>query len=229
MSTARFHLKQSTGWFAAGRGVACALTLLSDTAFKLFFWMCLHAERSRGTLCATAAELARSLGKSETEIVAALDELLQKGVCNRRDNRIIEITDRFWPYERLRPQEAPGSLPAYLARVRQVFLQRCCVRSVFTAADEKLAVELFRKGVPIENVERAILLGSLRKYITLLNHEQGTPITTLHYFTAIFDEVHQLEISTQYWDYVAYKLRSLEQQWRHSRSQADTKAQMETK
>ena len=229
MSTARFHLKQSAGWFAAGREVAHALTLLSDTAFKLFIWMCLHVERSSGTMCATAVDMACSLGKSETAIMAALDELLQKGVCNRTEDRIIEITDRFWPYERLRPQQATGSLPAYLGRVRQVFLERCCVRSAFTAADEKLAVELFHKRVPIENVERAILLGSLRKYITLLKHGQGTPITTLHYFTAIFDEVQHLEISTHYWDYVAYKLRGLEQHWRHSKFHADTKAPTETK
>jgi hypothetical protein len=214
MSTVRFHLKQPAGWFAAGREVACALSLLSDKAFKLFVWMCLHAERSRGSVCATPIELARSLGKSETEIAVALEELFRNGVCHRTDDRRIEITDRFWPYERLHLQEAPGSLHTYLSRVKQVFLQRGCVRSAFTAADEKLGAQLFRRGVPIENVERAILLGSLRKYAALINHGTGTPITTLHYFTALFEEVNQLEISTQYWAYVAHKVQVLEQQWR---------------
>ena len=41
----RFQLKQPTGWFAAGREVRCALELLSDATFKLFVWLCLHAER----------------------------------------------------------------------------------------------------------------------------------------------------------------------------------------
>ena len=154
MSTARLHLKQSRGWFAAGREVACALTLLSDAAFKVFVWMCLHAERSPGTVCSTAAEIARAIGKPETEMVAILEELVGKGVCNPISDTLVEITDRFWPYERRRGGEAPGSLSAYLARVRNVFLERCCVRSAFTAADEKLVVELFRKGLPIENVER---------------------------------------------------------------------------
>ena len=44
----RFQLKQPTGWFAAGREVRCALELLSDATFKLFVWLCLHAERGRG-------------------------------------------------------------------------------------------------------------------------------------------------------------------------------------
>lgn len=229
MNTTRFRLKQPTGWFAAGHPVACALTLLSDTSFKLFLWMCLHAERARGTVCATVVEIASCLGKSQTEIVPALAELFQKGVCHRIDEQTIAIMDRFWPYERLHLLEAPAGLSAYLARVKQVFLQRCCVRSAFTAADEKLVGELFRKGVPIENVERAILLGSLRKYVTLLNHGHGTPITTLHYFAGLFEEVNQLEISTQYWDYVAYKLRGLEQRWRHSHPEDTSTAQKETK
>jgi len=36
MSAARLTLKQSTGWFAAGREVAQALAMLSDGAFKLY-------------------------------------------------------------------------------------------------------------------------------------------------------------------------------------------------
>lgn len=229
MSTVRFHLKQPAGWFAAGREVASALLLLSDKAFKLFVWMCLHADRSRGSVCATPIEMARSLGKSETEIATALEELFRNGVCNQIDDSMIEIADRFWPYERLHPKDAPGSLPIYLGRVRQVFLQRDCVRSAFTSADEKLVIELYRKGVPIENVERAILLGSLRKYAALINHGTGTPITTLHYFTALFEEVNQLEISTQYWAYVAHKVQVLEQRWRQCRPLNASRVQTETK
>lgn len=222
MSTARLHLKQPRGWFAAGREMACALTLLSDAAFKVFVWTCLQAERSQGTLCCTTAEMARAMGKPETEMVAIMQELVQKGVCNRISDAWVEITDRFWPYERMRVGAPPGNLSAYLARVRHVFLERCCVRSAFTAADEKLAVELFRKGLPIENVERAIWLGSLRKYVALLNHGHGTPITTLHYFNELFEEVNRVGMSTQYWEYVAYKLSCLEQRWRNSPSPANT-------
>jgi hypothetical protein len=57
----RFQLKRPSGWFAAGREVACALQLLSDPTFKLFVWLCQHAERSRGTVSANPLELARAL------------------------------------------------------------------------------------------------------------------------------------------------------------------------
>lgn len=229
MNTPRMHLKQRGGWFAAGHQVACALTLLSDAAFKVFVWMCLHAERNQGTLHSTAAQMSQVTGKAETEIMTSIEELVRKGVCHRISDTMIEIVDRFWPYERVSSSEPPGSLPAYVARVRQVFLQRVCVRCAFTAADEKLVVELFRRPVPIENVERAILLGCLRKYVALLNHGHGTPITTLHYFTDLFEEVNQLEISSQYWEYVSFKLRDLEQRWRNYRSEHSRPAPQETK
>jgi hypothetical protein len=215
MSTAaHFHLKRASGWFAAGPEVEVALRLLSDAAFKLFVWLCLHADRSCGSMVATPSELARGLRRSEAEIQTTLEELWRQGVCVWRQDGMIEITDRFWPYQRTREPAVDDDQRTYTSQVKQCFLQRRCVRSVFTAADEKLAIQLHRNGVPIVEVERAILLGSLRKCVALINNGGGTPITTLHYFTALFAEVRQ-EVSDQYWHYVAHKLRTLEQRLSH--------------
>lgn len=208
-----FHLKQPTGWFAAGREIEHALILLSDVAFKLFVWLCLHAERSRGSLSASPAELASALHKTEPEMRAALNELVQLSVCNPALAGVIEIRDRFWPYQRASNSTATDDLaPLYIAKVKRCFLERRCVRSTFTPADEKLATELYRNGVSLVDVEHAIVLGSVRKYVALANNHRGTPITTLHYFIALFDEVRQ-NISPGYWRYVADKLRTFEQSW----------------
>jgi hypothetical protein len=203
-----FRLKQSSGWFAAGREVACAATLLSDFAFKLFVWLCLHAERSAGSLSAAPSEMARVLGTTGAAISDALEELCHKGVCQCSTPGIVEITDRFWPYERARSPDA--KLPEYIEQIKGVFLARRCVHSAFTAADEKLATELHRSGVPIADVEHAILLGALRKYVAVLNNGRGTQITSLHYFKALFEEVRQ-PISPDYWTYIEYRVRHLEQ------------------
>ena len=48
MNAPRLILKQPTGWFAAGREVAHAMTLLSDGAFKLYLHLCLQADRPGG-------------------------------------------------------------------------------------------------------------------------------------------------------------------------------------
>ena len=207
-----FHLKHSTGWFAAGREIEHALTLLSDRAFKLFVWLCLHAERSRGSISISPAELAYALQKAETEMRAALDELFQLSVCSSAADGVIEIADRFWPYQRAPNSDTTGGLALYIAQVKRCFLERRCVRSMFTPADEKIAAQLYRNGVSLVDVERAILLGCARKYAALANNGRGTPITTLHYFRALFDEVQQ-EISPNYWIYIAQKLRTFEQAW----------------
>lgn len=213
MSVRHFRLKQASGWFAAGREVELALRLLSDVAFKLFVWLCLHAERSRGSISASILAIAQALGKPETQIATALDELLHQGVCHHLHGKTIQIADRFWPYQRLCDPAAGLDSAAYIERIKQALLARACVRSVFSPADEKLATALHHRRVPFQHIERAILLGCMRKYLTLLNHDGGTPITTLHYFTGLLDEVESLKISPAYWQYVAFQVKRLEQQW----------------
>jgi hypothetical protein len=208
----RFHLKQSTGWFAAGREVACALELLSDVTFKLFVWLCLHAERRRGVVSATPVELARALRKDETALEAALQELQRQGVCALQSNGDIQISDRFWPYQRSCDSSDSDESRRYAEAVKHMFLERRCVQSSFTAADEKLALSLYRRHVPLIHVEHAILLGAARKYASWLQHGQGTPISSLHYFTDLFREVQQ-EISPHYWSYIARKVKTFEHTW----------------
>lgn len=219
MSLGRMQLKRSSGWFAAGYEVQQAATLLSDGAFKLFLWVCLHAGRASGSLAASASELARALRKTESDIERSTEELIQAGVCRLLGNSAIEIQDRFWPYERER-QETTADSENYVAEVRRLFLRLACVRSVFTAADEKLAADWSRRGVALQQVERAILLGAIRKYVTLINHQGGAPITSLHYFSELVGEVSCPDIPASYWGYLEYRIKDFERRWQQIRRNA---------
>lgn len=210
----RLRLKRTTGWFAAGREVADALALLSDAAFKLYVWLCLHADRNRGVLNATYEELASALRKSDNEVCALIRELIRQGICSRKEDRSIEITDDFWPYHRDIPHLPPESISAYVETVKRLFLARACVQSSFSIADRKLAMRLQIEEVPIEHVERAIHMGCLLKYASLINHlGAGTPITSLHYFTSLLEQVRQPGISGDYWKHVTAKLERVEREW----------------
>jgi hypothetical protein len=222
MNSGRMRLKCTAGWFAAGREVAEAMALLSDGAFKLFIWLCLHAERSRGAVAADPKVIAHALGKTEAEITTNLGDLFQVEICRRMPDGWIEINNRFWPYERAPSPMAAQVADAYAGKVRELMLARLCVRSVFSAADHKLALQLYHRGIPLQVVERAIHLGCLRKYAALLNNHAGTPITSLHYFNLLFTEVTALKISDEYWSYVAFKLRKLEKMWSQSQPASDT-------
>ncbi len=138
--------------------------------------MCLHAERRSARLRFRHSELARSLGKSPRSISSYLNELRRQGMCqvqaaaNQHQMGSIEIADRFWPYHKQRSETPLSDHTFYIERVRQLFLSRACVQGTFSAADEKLAVELYHRHVPLERIERDYLLGCARKYVALLNH-----------------------------------------------------------
>ena len=63
-------LKNPQNWFAAGDEMRRAAILLTDGAFKIFVYICLHAHRGTGTLETNQTELARKLNKSQANIHA---------------------------------------------------------------------------------------------------------------------------------------------------------------
>ena len=203
-------LKDSTGWFAADRRMLQALHLLSDGAFKLFVHISLTADRSTGRLRVAQGELARAVRKSRGSIATYLDELSERGVCvikpaaNQHQPGEIEISDAFWPYHKETPESIEES--GFVEEVRSRLLKYPIVRSSFGAADEKLARELFRKGVSLEQLERALLLGLSRKYVSSLSSLSASPIYSLSYFLPLLDEVAQTETSDRYWEYLRRRL-----------------------
>jgi hypothetical protein len=213
MKPARLELKCPSGWFAAGREVRLAATLLSDSAFKLFVWVCLHAERNSGRLRVVVADLARSLHKTERQIDLSLQELVRAGICRFPAPGSLEIQERFWPYQR-RPEPETDDAETYIAAIRRLLLRHGCVYCSFSPADERLAANWCRRGVSLECAERAIYLGVARKYIALINNGKGSPITTLSYFERLIEEVAQADISPEYWRHVMNRTEQFERRWR---------------
>lgn len=226
----RMQLKSPSGWFAAGREVEQALLLLSDSAFRVFMWICLRAERSTGSLRLDAAQWGRLLRKSSAQLHRDLDELDRLQLCRLAGDRLV-IRDRFWPYQRLDSGvSGNGDVPLpYVAAVKQAFLRPACVVSAFSAADEQLARDWERRGISLETVQRAILLGVARKYTAWLSHGTGTPITGLKYFAGIIPEVEHATPGPDYWTYVARKVHMLEVQLQRQQTQTCTPVMPETK
>jgi hypothetical protein len=212
MSAARLILKQPTGWFAAGREVAQALALLSDGAFKLYIHLCLQVDRHTAQGVIKPAELTQVLRKEAATIEASLGELYLHRVCERRGDRV-EICDRFWPYQKPASAAAVEPEAEFVRQAQADFLRPACVRSAFTVADEKLALNLCRRGVTLEQLRRAIWLGCARKYVAMLNGQTRLPITSLAYFASLIEEVSQPQIPASYWDHVRRRMEEMEKRW----------------
>lgn len=215
MNAPRLILKQPTGWFAAGREVAQAITMLSDGGFKLYLHLCLQADRHTARVVCRAAEWTRVLGKDPAWAEACLSELCRNQVCELSGGDV-EICDQFWPYQKQASRAAAQSQVEFVRQVRAAFLKPACVRSTFTAADEKLALNLYRREVSPEQVCRAIWLGCARKYVAMLNGQTRQPIVSLAYFAGLIEEVRQPEIPASYWDHVRRRTEELERRWLQS-------------
>ena len=216
MSASRLVLNQPTGWFAAGREFQDAMRLLSDSAFKLYVWLCLNADRRLGTIRVDGDRLAPVLGIENSWIDAGLAELRRCGVCRTGDGQI-EIEDRFWPYQK-QYRSIAAAEKDYLQAVRTLFTAPACVQSAFTAADERIALELYRRGITLEAVRYAVSLGCARRYIAMLNGQIAAPVTSLRYFVSIVDEVTQQNVPDGYREHVRRRAGQLERQWLECRA-----------
>lgn len=223
MSDARLRLKQSSGWFAAGREFAHALALLSDGAFKVYVYACLQADRHTGRFHIQLQELARALQRSPENLLSELAELRDRAVCDMSMSTAarvaLEVRDRFWPYHKHTRIHDGGTEEAeFVRRVRELFLAPACIHSSFTVADEKIAVQLCRRGISLQQVQRAILLGCARKYISATNHGVHQPITSLNYFLGTIDEIVETAIPESYWEPLRRKMVRLEQSWKSAQT-----------
>ncbi len=210
MSETRLVLKQSTGWFAAGGQFLEALVQFSDAAFKLYVWLCLHADRHTGRMQSDPVAGGAALQQPASWVEPALQELLERGVCRWTKAGELEVADRYWPYER---QSSRDESRDYVGEVRRMLLSPACVRCSFTPADERLSRDLDQRGISLQQLQRAIWLGCARKYMAMLNGQPQMPISSLRYFIGLVEEVQQVEASESYWQHVRSKANQLERQW----------------
>lgn len=111
----------------------------------------------------------------------------------------------------------PATEAEFIEQVRTCLLQYSIFSSSFGTADRKLAADLFRNGIFFDQLERALLLGLCRKYVSSLNSTASNPIYSLAYFLPCLDEVSQTPSSDQYWDYLRRRLRDFDGAWRDLR------------
>jgi hypothetical protein len=80
--------------------------------------------------------------------------------------------------------------------------------------DQVREVMSMQGNLPLDQVQRAILMGCARKYVALFNNPGGFPITCLQYFAGIVEEIATVDMSMDYWRYLALRMRRMESQWR---------------
>lgn len=116
------RLKESQ-FLALGEGARLACRILPASAFKLYVHLCFLAERQTGRAEVRYGDLAKELGRCERSLGSDFDLLKRHEVCivdaavNRHKLVLVEISDRFWAYEKnhlrtAKPPQTAGSAAA---------------------------------------------------------------------------------------------------------------------
>ena len=111
------------------------------------------------------------------------------------------------------PRPAAAAEAACLDKVREALVRPSCVQGRFGPADERLASAWYRAGVPLLSVQRAILLGSARKSLSMINRKASQPVVSLRYFAKSLREVQDGEWQQDYWQHLEYHLKKCEEYW----------------
>ena len=74
-------------------------------------------------------------------------------------------------------------------------------------ADRVLAAQLHERGVALEAVENAFVLAATRRMIRPADAAPLGTIRSLAYFSPVIEEVLQLQVSEEYFQYLRHKLQ----------------------
>ena len=227
MSTTPLVLKNPRGWFAAGAEIEKALEVLSDGAFKLFVYICLNARRDTGVLEMSQTSLARNLEKASGTIRRCLREIETAGICHAHYDRspfgrgFVKIDPAYWPYRTAVEDATNDTAAEFVHEIRKLLNARACVRLSFSTADEILARQWQERGVSLERIERAILMGCARKYVSWRNNQSVAPIGSLKYFEPILEELAETpKVDPEYWSYLRSRIDRMEKLWVEEHRQA---------
>lgn len=99
--------------------------------------------------------------------------------------------------------------PAYVAVVLMLYVDLPETPLKPSARDRWLAGQLHEQGIPVELVESALLLASLRRLARPADLPRLPPIRSLAYFQPVITELQQQPLPSGYLDYLRSKLHKL--------------------
>ena len=219
----KLRLKQSNGWFPAGDNFLRAIPRLSGGAFKLFVFLCLNADRQTATYTVSQRSLASAIGKSKPATEEYIAELRTKGFCSVRPSRIpyvgtsFTIDEEYWPYQSPNCSAAEEDSKDYVNTVRDLFLGLGCTTGRFGPPEANQARHLEKRGISLQELEDAMIVGACRKYVSWLSNGPSDPIASLHYFDSLIEEIRERPFPLGYRDYMRMEVKKLSRQWERLR------------
>jgi len=94
----------------------------------------------------------------------------------------------------------------YIHQVLEAYRKTPGTTGTIRHPDRVLAAQLFHRGISVRMIENAFVLAATRRMVRPADaHPLGT-IRSLAYFVPIIEEVQELRVSPDYFQYLRYKL-----------------------
>jgi hypothetical protein len=104
-------------------------------------------------------------------------------------------------------EEKPINREEYIQSVLSAYRQTPGTAGTIRRPDRFLAAQLYARGVPLCAVENAFVLAASRRQIRSAGAPPLTTIRSPAYFSPVIEEVLELRINPDYYQYLRHKLQ----------------------
>jgi hypothetical protein len=94
----------------------------------------------------------------------------------------------------------------YIRQVLEAYRQTPGTMGTVRRSDRLLAAQLYQRGLSVKVIENALVLAATRRLIRPADAPPLNPIRSLAYFLPVIEEVLEMRVSPQYFEYLRYKL-----------------------
>jgi hypothetical protein len=104
-------------------------------------------------------------------------------------------------------EENPIDREEYVQQVLSAYRQTPGTAGTIRRPDRLLAAQLHARGVPLRAVENALVLAAARRMVRPADSAPLGTIRSLAYFSPVIEEVLELRVSPDYFQYLRHKIQ----------------------
>jgi hypothetical protein len=97
----------------------------------------------------------------------------------------------------------------YIRRVLEAYCKTPGTMGTVRRPDRVLAAQLYQRGVSVSVIENALVLAATRRLVRPAEAPPLSPIRSLAYFLPVIEEVLELRVSPDYFQYLRHKLERI--------------------
>ena len=94
----------------------------------------------------------------------------------------------------------------YIRQVLEAYRKTPGATGMVRRADRLLAAQLYQRGLSVKVIENALVLAASRRLLRPADAPSLGPIRSLAYFLPVIEEVLELRVSPDYFQYLRHKL-----------------------